>query len=142
MGYREALRDSKRAPSKEDLEEILGPARYRRFEMVYDEIIDMDLLAQIKWSKLDGSWFHAFFYEKEYLFGIKWGPDFFYTQMEVDADLCLWLQKNDQLSNDSREILLKNRNQAKGGATVEANLEHPKEQEAFFDLLSLVLSRS
>ncbi|MCH8326959.1 MAG: hypothetical protein IID15_00355, partial [Candidatus Marinimicrobia bacterium] len=66
-------------PTKEDIEEYLGPGRYRRFDSIYKEIISLKFAARMRWNKHESNWFHQFYYMGEKpLFSIRWGIDYFY----------------------------------------------------------------
>ena len=127
-------------PTKEDLEDWLGPSRYRRFEVVYDELIDNDLDPKMVWSDREGSWYHQFDKGKRELFSIKWGVDHFYALLILSEDDYMKLVRHEDLQPDSRVLLQRfgpkppHRN-----ARVEANLERMSDQEAFLDLIPLMI---
>ncbi len=142
MSAKNPLHNAKAAPSKEELQEYLGPARYRCFEVVYDELVDLDLTPKLQWSDAGRSWFHAFYFRKKPIFDIEWGIDYFYASIGLNQALFSQLVRNDTIAPDAKELLQRaTANQSRGVVHVEANLEHSKEQEAFFDLLPLLLKR-
>lgn len=142
MSPENPLQNAKATPSKEDLQEYLGPARYRRFEAVYDELVDMDLTPKLQWSDAGRSWFHAFYFRKKPVFNIEWGIDYFYASISLKQALLAQLVRDDRIASDARALLRRgSANQSSGMILVEANLEHSKEQEAFFNLLPLLLKR-
>ncbi len=142
MSQKNPLHNDKAVPSKEELQEYLGPARYRRFEAVYDELVDLDFTAKLIWSDVDQSWCHAFHFKKKPIFCIRWGIDYFYASIDFKPADFSQLQKHDQVKPDAKQILQKGSAiQSRGIIQVEANLEHSKEQEAFFDLLPLLMKQ-
>ncbi|MFC1481119.1 hypothetical protein ACFL6E_02610 [Candidatus Neomarinimicrobiota bacterium] len=38
-------------PTKEVLEDMMGPGRYRRFDAVYRALVDLDISAAVVWDK-------------------------------------------------------------------------------------------
>ena len=142
MASKNPLHDAKSVPSKEELQVFLGPARYRRFEVVYDELVDLDLTPKLQWSDAGRSWFHAFYYRKKPIFNIEWGIDYFYASISLNPALLSQLVRDDTIASDTKALLQHGiAQQSKGLIQVEANLEHSKEQEAFFDLLPILLKR-
>ncbi len=140
MSQKNPLHDATVVPSKEVLQEYLGPARYRRFEAVYDELVDLDFTPKLQWSDVDQSWCHAFHLKKKPIFCIRWGIDFFYACIDLKPAVYKQLQHNDKVKSDTKELLQHGSTiQSRGIIQVEANLEHSKQQEAFFDLLPLLL---
>ena len=130
-----------KVPTKEDLEDYLGPGRFRRFDSVYEEIIDLDFDAKLLWSKHDKSWFHRFFYKgKTALFDIIFGHDFFYTLLVIDKKKYLKITNDKAVTQYALELVRKfPENRMKETVRVEANMEKMNEQEAFFDLLPLLI---
>ena len=140
MSSENPLQNAKAAPSKEDLQAYLGPARYRRFEVVYDELVDLDLTPKLQWSDAGRSWFHAFYFRKKPIFNIEWGIDYFYASISLKQAVLAQLVRDDTIGSDTKALLQQGTaQQSKGLIQVEANLEHSKEQEAFFDLLPRLL---
>ena len=128
-------------PTKEDLEDWLGLSRYRRFEVVYDELIDNGLESKMVWSDRDGSWYHQFDQGKRELFSIKWGVDHYYALLILSEDDYMNLVRHEKLPPDSRVLLQRfgpkpphHRN-----ARIEANLERMSDQEAFLDLIPVMM---
>ncbi len=142
MSQKNPLQNAKAVPSKEELREYLGRARYRRFEVVYDELVDLDLTPKLQWSDAGSSWFHAFYFRKKPIFNIEWGIDYFYASICLNQAFFSQLVRNDTIVPDTKDLLERGcAKQSSGAIQVEANLEHSKEQEAFFDLLPLLLKQ-
>ena len=133
--------DGTRTPTKEDLEDYLGPGRFRRFDSVYNEMINMGFDAQLTWSKNDKSWFYRFYYKGDsHLFDIYWGHDFFYTLIILSPEDYLELTRHADITPDALTLIRKfPENQVRKTVRVEANMEKMNEQEGFFDLLPLLI---
>jgi len=129
------------APTKEDLEDYLGPGRFRRFDAIYDEIVSLHFDAQLKWNKHESSWFHQFYYlGKKPLFSIRWGIDYFYGYLVISSKEYMKITKHSEMTDYSLSLVRKypeNRN--KGTVRIEANLEKMNEQEGFFDLIPVLI---
>ncbi|MEE9464518.1 MAG: hypothetical protein V3W14_02935 [Candidatus Neomarinimicrobiota bacterium] len=138
MPLKNPLHDSRSIPTKEDLEEYLGPSRYRRFEVVYDELVDLNFTPKLIWSALERSWHHSFFQKHKPIFTIEWGIDYFFACFTLLPAQYSQLIRHEKITRDGKE-LLQGSAQTRNGIKVEANLEHSKEQEAFFDVLPLLL---
>lgn len=138
MSHKNPLIDPKAVPTKEELQEYLGPSRYRRFEVVYDELLDLKFTPKLQWSDLGQSWYHAFYYKKKIIFTIEWGIDYFSACLTLNTEQYTQLVRNENIAADARALVQKS-SQSRGVTRIEANLEHSKEQEAFFDLLPLLL---
>ena len=138
MSPRNPLTNPKAIPTKEELEEHLGPSRYRRFEVVYDELVDLKFTPKLLWSEVGQSWFHVFHFKKKAIFTIEWGIDYFSACVNLNSQQYTHLVRDEKIASDAKELVQKS-TQSRGVARVEANLEHSKEQEAFFDLLPLLL---
>ncbi len=134
------LTNPRSVPTKEDLEEFLGPGRYHRFDVIYEELIEMDLTAKMVWSKQDNQWHHSFSYKKQPIFTIRWGIDYFYVLLVLKSGDYLKVARSKDITPDAAELLRRYPpNQMKGSTRIEANMEIIKDQEAFFDLLPVLL---
>lgn len=142
MHARNPLTDPKVIPTKELLEDYLGLGRYRRFEAIYDELIEMGLKARLIWSDQAKSWFHRFYYKKIPIFNIIWGIDYFYAAVILKEDEYSRLFRDKgKLKPDAAELLKRNPpNKLKGTVRVEANMEKMSDHEAFFDLLPVLIN--
>ncbi len=134
------LHNSSKPPSKEDLEDFLGISRYRRFDLIYEELISLKLDDKFMWSELDKIWFIRFYTGKVPIFSIRWGIDFFYAYLTLEAKYSKKIARHKDITPDALELLRKNpSNPMKHTTGVEANLEMMKEQEAFFQLLPVLI---
>ena len=130
----------KRAPTKEDLEEFLGVPRYRRFDLIYNELIGLGLDPYMTWNEPDKMWYMGFKRGKTLLFSIRWGIDFFYAHGVIDLDNYKGVARDKEITPDALAILQKNPpNQTNQTLTLEANLEKMREQEGFFELLPVMI---
>ncbi len=135
------LQDGTRKPTKEDLEDYLGPGRFRRFDSVYNETVNMGFDAQLIWSKNDNNWYYRFYYKgKSHLFDILWGYDYFYTLIVLKSNDYLKLTRHPDITTDALTLIRKYpENKVRKTVRVEANMEKMNEQEGFFDLLPLLI---
>jgi hypothetical protein len=134
------LIDPHTEPTKEDLEDWLGLSRYRRFEAIYNELVDNDLDPSMVWSDRERSWYHSFEKGKKELFGIKWGIDHFYALLVLSEDDYSKLIRHEKLSPESRVLLQRfGPRPPHRKARVEANLEKMRDQEAFLELVPLMV---
>ena len=138
VSQKNPLTNPKAIPTKDELQEYLGPSRYRRFEVVYDELVDLKLTPKLLWSDLGQSWFHVFYLKKKAIFTIEWGIDYFSACVSLNTQQYTQLVRDEKIAPDAKALVQKS-SQSRGVTRVEANLEHSKEQEAFFDLLPLLL---
>ena len=140
MSAMNPLENARAVPTKEDLEDFLGPGRYRRFDTVYEELIDMDIIAKVEWNKQNKQWFHKFSFKDRSIFTIRWGIDYFYALLVLDSNSYLKISRSENLTPGAAKLIRKfPANQLKGTTRIEANLETINEQEAFFELLPLLL---
>jgi|GEM_PF-4068492 len=129
-----------RTPTKKDLEDFLGVSRYRRFDAIYEELVGLKLRARFVWSEPDKIWFIRFYSGKAPIFSIRWGIDFFYAYLILEAKYSKKIARHKDITPDALELLQKNpSNPIKHTTGVEANLEMMKEQEAFFHLLPVLI---
>ena len=134
------MANRKRVPTKEDLEEFLGPPRYRRFDLIYNEIIDLGLDPHMSWNELDKIWYLGFRRGKTPLFTLRWGIDFFYAHAVIHLNNYTRVARDKDITPDALAILQMNPpNQTKHTVTFEANLEKMREQEGFFELLPVMI---
>ncbi len=134
------LHNPNRTPSKEDLEDFLGLGRYRRFDLIYEELFNLKLDARFVWSELDKIWFIRFFSGKAPIFSVYWGIDYFYAYLVLEARQNKKVVKHKDITHDALNLLQTNPpNPLKHTVRVEANLEMMKEQEAFFQLLPVLI---
>ena len=134
------LHNSNRTPTKEDLEDFLGIGRYRRFDLIYDELFNLKLDAKFVWSELDKIWFIRFYTGKAPIFSIHWGVDYFYASLILDTKHYTKAARHKDITPEALGLLQKNPpNPIKHTTSVEANLERMKEQEAFFELLPVLI---
>jgi hypothetical protein len=140
MAQQNPLLDPDRQPTKEDLEEFLGRGRYRRFEAIYDELVEMDLKGLFVWSELDKSWRLPFQKGKTTIFSIRWGIDYFYAYFILRTEDYKKIIRQENITPDARHLLQKKPPMhMKQQTPVEANLEMAREQEGFFDLLPTLI---
>ncbi len=140
MPRKDSMTNPRKNPTKEDLKEFLGVARYRRFKLIYDELANMKYAAKMVWHEPDKHWIMRFYYSKIPLFSIHWGVDNFYAGMVLKNQVYQQLLKQDGLSRDTQSLLEKcTPNRMKGTTRVEANLEMMKENEGFFGLLPMLI---
>ncbi len=129
-----------RAPTKKDLEDFLGVGRYRRFDLIYDELFNLKLDARFVWSELDKIWFIRFYIGKAPIFSIHWGVDYFYAYLSLETKSYKKVVRHKDITPEALGLLQKNPpNPIKHTTRVEANLEMMKEQEAFFQLLPVLI---
>ena len=135
------FQDGTREPTKEIIEDYLGPGRYRRFDSVYREAVKMGFDANMSWSKNDGSWYYRFHYQSNsHLFDIYWGHDFFYTLVILKSEDYLQLTHHPDITPVALDLIRKfPENRVRKTVRVEANMEKMYEQEGFFDLLPLLI---
>ncbi len=134
------MHNPNRPPTKEDLEDFLGLGRYRRFDVLYEELIGMKLDARFVWSELEKIWFIRFYSGKAPIFSIRWGIDYFYAYIALEDKHYKKIARHKDITPDALELLQKNpSNPIKKTISVEANLEMMKEQEAFFQLLPVLI---
>ncbi len=92
------------------------------------------------WSELDKIWSIRFYSGKAPIFSIRWGIDFFYAYLTLEAKYSKKIARHKDITPDALELLRKNpSNPMKHTTRVEANLEMMKEQEAFFQLLPVLI---
>ncbi|MFB0515740.1 MAG: hypothetical protein ACETWG_03940 [Candidatus Neomarinimicrobiota bacterium] len=128
------------APTKGDLEDFLGVGRYRRFDAIYSDLVKMGLDGMFVWSDLDKIWSLRFDYGKVPIFAIRWGIDFFYAYLVLTSDSYTEVIRHKAITPDARQLLKKHPpNQARRTMPVEANLERINEQEAFLELLPVLI---
>lgn len=140
MPYVNPMHNPKSAPTKDDLEHFLGLGRYRRFEIVYDELIAMDLSAQMVWSELEKSWFIRFHHGKAPIFSIKWGIDNFYAYLDLKIKDQQQVVRHKEITSGARDLLQRNPpNRTKSTIPIEANLEMMRDQEEFLELLPVLI---
>ena len=140
MANKDLLTNPRSVPSKEDLEDYLGPGRYRRFDKVYEELIEMDFRAAMVWSKQDEQWHHSFSFKKRPIFTIRWGLDYFYVLLILELADYLKVARSKDITPDAAELLRRYPpNQTRKITRIEANMEIMKDQEAFFELLPVLL---
>ncbi|UCH09794.1 MAG: DUF3788 family protein [Fidelibacterota bacterium] len=140
MAQQSPLLNPDKQPTKEDLEDYLGVGRYRRFEAIYDELVESNLEGQFRWSDLDKSWLLHFYKGKTPLFSIRWGIDYFYAYFILKIDDYKKIIRQESISSDARYLLQKKPPMhMKQQTPVEANLEMAREQEGFFDLLPTLI---
>lgn len=126
-------------PTKEDLEDYLGLGRFRRFDKIYDEMIDLDMVAKLVWDKVDNFWLFRFHYKENPLYDLKWGIDYFYTFLLLKSADYLKITNNPDMTSAALDLVRKYpENRARGEVRVEANMEKMIEQEGFFDLLPVL----
>ena len=71
------------------------------------------------------------------------GIDYFYASISLNQALFSQLVRDGTIGPDAKELLQRgSAKQSSGGIQVEANLELSKEQEAFFDLLPLLMKQA
>ncbi|UCH61699.1 MAG: DUF3788 family protein [Fidelibacterota bacterium] len=129
-----------RPPTKEDLEDFLGISRYRRFDAIYKELIGLNLDARCVWSELDKIWFIHFYSGKAPIFSIRWGVDYFYAHLSLEAKHYTKVAQQKNITPDALELLQKSpTNPTKKIKRIEANLEMMKDQEAFLQLLPALI---
>jgi len=129
-----------RPPTKEDLEDFLGVGRYRRFHAIYKELVNLKLADRFVWSDLDKSWFLRFYYGKTPIFSIRWEVDYFYAHLVLEEEDFRKIARHKGITPEALALLQENPpNPTKRTTSVEANLEMMKEQEAFFELLPVLL---
>lgn len=142
MVITDPLTNPRSEPTKEDLEEFLRPGRYHRFDTIYEELIEIGLTAKMVWSKPDKQWHHSFSYKKQPIFTIRWGIDYFYVLLVLKSDDYLKVARSKDITSDAAELLRRYPpNPMKGTTRVEANMEIMRDQEAFFELLPLLLRK-
>ena len=129
-----------RPPTKEDLEDFLGVGRYRRFDAIYQELISLKLDGRLVWSDLDKNWFLRLYHGKTPIFNIRWGVDYFYAQLVLEAEQYKKIARHKDITPNALGLLKKSlSNPTKQSTRVEANLERMNQQEAFFELLPLLI---
>ncbi len=134
------LHNPDRTPSKEDLEDFLGLGRYRRFDLIYEELFNLKLDAKFVWSELDKIWFIRFYAGKAPIFSIHWGIDYFYASLSLETKSYKKVGQHKDITPDALGLIQKNPpNPIKHTTPVEANLEVMREQEAFFQLLPVLI---
>ena len=134
------LANPRSVPTKKDLENYLGPGRYHRFDTIYEELKETSLTVKMVWSKQDKQWHHSFSYKKQPVFSIRWGIDFFYVLLVLKSDDYLKLARNKDITPDAADLLRKYPpNPTSKTSRIEANMEIMRDQEAFFELLPVLL---
>lgn len=140
MVISDPLANPRSVPTKKDLENYLGPGRYHRFDTIYEELIEAGLIAAMVWSKQDQQWHHSFSYKKQPIFTIRWGIDYFYVLLVLKSNDYLKVARSKDITPDAAGLLRRYPpNQMKGTTRIEANMEIMKDQEAFFELLPVLL---
>ena len=108
--------------------------------MIYEELLELGLTAAMVWGEQDKQWHHRFSYKKQSIFTIRWGIDFFYVLLVLNSDDYLKIARNKDVTPDAAELLRKYPpNPTRKISRVEANMEIMRDQEAFFDLLPVLL---
>ncbi len=127
--------------TKELLEDYLGLGRYRRFESIYDELVEnRKMTGKTHWSDQDSSWFYGFYASGKPIFSIKWGHDYYFASVLLKDFEYLNIVRNNDITPEALELMHKHKiNQMKGTALIEVNLEIMSEQHAFFDLLNILI---
>lgn len=128
--------------SKETLEDYLGLGRYRRFDAIYEELVERrKLTAKTIWSDQDSSWFYGFYASDKPIFSIKWGVDYFYSSVLLTEREYLRIVRNKKITSEALELMHRHKiNKMKGTARIETNLEIMSEQHAFFDLVHILIA--
>jgi len=127
-------------PTKEDVEDYLGKGRYRRFETIYDELVEMGLSGHFVWNTVDKNWSLRFKYGKTYIFDIHWGVDYFSANLILDIDTYTSIIRHKEITPDAIVLLRKySPNPTKRIVRIEANLETMRDQEGFFELLPVLI---
>lgn len=138
MAYINPIFNKKVRPNKEDLAEMMGPGRYRRFDAVYEELVGMDIGAAVVWDKIQEQWYYQFRSAGKDLFQIRWGHDFFFGDFTLTQKQFTNLFRHDEISADVKGLLQKNPvNTSRNSSRIELNLEKISDQEVFFELLDL-----
>ncbi len=140
MAYINPLKHKKIMPTKEDLAEMMGPGRYRRFDAVYEELIGLDIGAAVVWDKIEEQWYYQFHSGGVKLFQIKWGLDYFYADFTFAPKQFTNLFRHAEISKDVKSLLQANPvRTSRNTSHIELNLEKMSDQEVFFELLELQL---
>lgn len=128
--------------TKESLEIYLGLGRYRRFDAIYEELVERrKLTAKTIWSDQDSSWFYGFYASDKPIFSIKWGVDYFYSSVLLTEGEYLRIVRNKKITPEALELMHRHKiNKVKGTARIETNLEIMSEQHAFFDLVHILIA--
>ncbi len=138
MAYINPIINKKVRPTKEDLAEMMGPGRSRRFNAVYEELGGMDIGAAVVWDKIQEEWYYQFRYAKKSLFQIRWGHDFFYGDFTLTSEQFTNLFRHSDVTKDIKGLLQANPvNSSRNAAHIELNLEKISDQELFFELIEL-----
>lgn len=140
MAYINPIINKKIRPTKEDLAEMMGPGRYRRFDAVYEELIGMDIGAAVVWDKIQEQWYYQFRSAGVDLFQIRWGLDFFYGDFTLAPNQYTNLLRHSEVTKDVKGLLQANPvKSSRNSSHIELNLEKISDQEVFFELLELQL---
>lgn len=128
--------------TKESLEIYIGLGRYRRFDAIYEELVERrKLTAKTIWSDQDSSWFYGFYASDKPIFSIKWGVDYFYSSVLLTEGEYLRIVRNTKITSEALELMHRHKiNKVKGTARIETNLEIMSEQHAFFDLVHILIA--
>lgn len=138
MAYINPLKNKKVRPTKEDLAEMMGPGRYRRFDAVYEELVGLNIGAAVVWDKVHEQWYYQFHAAGKKLFQIRWGHDYFYADIIIGPDQFNSLLRHPEASKDVTRLLQAHPVKAsRNTARIELNLEKMSDQDVFFDLLGL-----
>lgn len=140
MVARNSMANPKRIPAKEDIEEYLGVSRFRRFDLIYKELIELGLVPKMEWHVQDQLWYLAFQRSKKSLFSIYWGIDFFYAHLILSTDDYKLVARDKAITPDALTVLQKNPpNQTQQNVRIEANLENMRALEGFLELLPVMI---
>ncbi|MFC1746874.1 DUF3788 family protein [Candidatus Neomarinimicrobiota bacterium] len=127
-------------PNMADLEDYLGPSRFRVYATISKELTDLGLELSATWSDPTASWQFEYRYNDTPLFNMIWGVDYFYALIDLTAkDYQRIMGQKSKLSQDAIDMMQKHppiRNMTT--VHVEANLEKISDQEAFFDLVPVL----
>ncbi len=135
-----SMANPKRIPKKEDIEEYLGVSRFRRFDLIYKELIELGLVPKMEWHVQDQLWYLAFRRSKKSLFSIYWGIDFFYAHLILSTDDYKLVAQDKAITPDALAVLQNNPpNQTQQNVRIVANLENMRALEGFLELLPVMI---